>query len=401
MWCAMKYLMVGLILAFSGFSSEFMQMTPVGDECIPVSVALTGCLEASDALVQLEFDIDFSGILETADQEDGYAHARCVLSGRIGNYTLSVNVEGAEGEMLLKKEYSGASWESLIHRFADEFVYLLSGEQGIASTQVAFISRNNGVYCLKAQSLDSRASQVVITDDEVITTPAWSPDGGDIAFTSYRNGLGDIYLYSFENSSARRIITGGLNTSPVWTSDSRYIAFTRSISGNSDIHRFDRASGDVQRLTARGSIETSASFSPTGQQMILTSDRVGYPQLYIMDSAGGTAERAGFAHGYCDSPSWSPSGNRIAYCARSNGNFHIFVMNVDGTDIRQVTTEGTLNEDPVWSPTGGHLAFSSDRDGTRSIYLLELNKLTVYRLSSGSESYCATWSPVTIQGGIQ
>ncbi|MCD4708147.1 MAG: hypothetical protein K8S62_10460 [Candidatus Sabulitectum sp.] len=397
----MKFLMAGLILAFSGFSSEFMQMTPIGAECIPVSVQLTGCGDASEALNQLEFDIDFSGILETANQGDGYAHARCVLSGRSGSYILSVDVAGLEGEMLLKKEYSGSSWESLIHRFADEFVYLLSGEQGIASTQVAFISRNNGVYSLKAQSLDSRTPQVIVTDDEVITTPAWSPDGGDIAFTSYRNGFGDLYLYSFDNASARRIITGGLNSSPAWTPGSRYIAFTRSISGNSDIHRFDTASGDVQRLTARGSIETSASFSPTGQQMILTSDRVGYPQLYIMDSAGGTAERAGFAHGYCDSPSWSPAGDRIAYCARSNGNFHIFVMNVDGTDIKQVTAEGTLNEDPVWSPTGGHLAFSSDRDGVRSIYLLELNKLTVYRLSSGSESYCATWSPVTIQGGIQ
>ena len=401
MWCSMKYLMAGLVLAFSGYSSEFMQMTPVGDLCIPVSVELSGCGEASDALDQLEFDIDFSGILETADRDDGYAHARCVLSGRSGNFTLSVDVEGAEGEMLLKKEYSGASWESLIHRFADEFVYLLSGEQGIASTRVAYISRSNGVYSLSAQSLDTRAPQVVITDSEVITTPAWSPDGGDIAFTSYRNGFGDLYLYSFENSSARRIVSGGLNTSPAWTSDSRYIAFTRSISGNSDIHRFDTALESVQRLTARGSIETSASFSPTGQQMILTSDRVGYPQLYIMDSEGGTAERAGFAHGYCDSPSWSPTGDRIAYCARADGNFHIFIMNVDGTDIRQVTSEGSLNEDPVWSPTGGHLAFSSDRDGVRSIYLLELNKLTVYRLSSRRESYCATWSPVTIQGGTQ
>jgi len=389
----MKYLVVGLILVFSAFSSEFMQMTPVGNECIPVSVELEGCRDASDALDQLKFDIDFSGILETVGRGEGYAHARCILSGASGDYTLSVDVAGSEGEMLLKKEYSGSAWEPLIHRFADEFVYLLSGEQGIASTRVAYISRSNGVYSLSAQSLDSRDPQVLISDGEVITTPAWSPDGEDIAFTSYRNGLGELYLYSFENSSARRIITGGLNTSPAWSPDSRYIAFTRSINGNSDIHRFDTALGDVQRLTARGSIETSASFSPTGQQMILTSDRVGYPQLYIMDSAGGTAERAGFAHGYCDSPSWSPAGDRIAYCARSNGNFHIFVMNTDGTDVRQVTVEGSLNEDPVWSPTGGHLAFSSDRDGVRSIYLLELNKLTVYRLSNGSESYCATWSP--------
>lgn len=395
----MKYLMVGLILAFSGFSSEFMQMTPVGDECIPVSVELSGCNEASDALDQLKFDIDFSGILEIANREDGYAHAQCVLSGRNRSYRLVLNVTGSEGEMLLKKEYSGQSWEPLIHMFADEFVYLLSGEQGIASTRVAYISRNDGIYSLKAQSLDRRNPQMIISDNEVITTPAWSPNGKNIAFTSYRNGFGDLYLYSFENASAGRIVAGGLNSSPAWTPNSRYIAFTRSVGGNSDIYKFDTASEGVQRLTARGSIETSASFSPTGQQMILTSDRVGYPQLYTMNSAGGSAERAGFAHGYCDSPSWSPKGDRIAYCARANGDFHIFVMNVDGTDIRQVTTEGTINEDPVWSPTGGHLAFSSDRDGVRSIYLLELNKLTVYRLSSHTDSYCATWSSVITQGG--
>ncbi len=395
----MKYLMVGLIIAVSGFSSEFMQMSPIGAECIPVSVKITGSRDALEAQDQLEFDIDFSGILEISSAGDGYAHAECILSGSGGDYTLSVNVDGAEGEMLLRKDYSGSSWESLVHKFADEFVYLLSGEQGIASTRVAFITRHDGIYTLEVQSLDSRSSQTVISDNEVITTPAWSPNSSEIAFTSYRNGLGNLYLYSFNQASAKRVVTGGLNTSPAWTPDSRYIAFTRSLNGNSDIHRFDTALGEVQRLTARGSIETSASFSPTGQQMILTSDRVGYPQLYIMDSAGGTAERAGFAHGYCDSPSWSPTGDKIAYCARAEGSFHIFVMNSDGTDIQQVTTDGTLNEDPVWSPTGRHLAFSSDRDGVRSIYLLELNKLTVYRLSNSRESYCATWSPVSIQGG--
>ena len=392
-------ILIFLLLSASGaFASDFMQMTPVGAQCIPVSFELSGNREAAD---QLEFDIDFSGILETVSRDEGYAHARLVLTGRSGSWSLAADVDGDQGEMLLKKQYSGSSWETLIHMFADDLVYLLSGEQGIASTRVAYITRSNGVYSLVAATLDRRAPQTVISDDEVITTPAWSPDGAFMAFTSYRNGPGDLFLYSFENSSASRIVTGGVNTAPAWAPGSRFLAFTRSIDGNSDICRYDRISSNVQQLTARGSIETSASFSPTGQQIILTSDRVGYPQLYIMDATGGTAERAGFAHGYCDSPSWSPTGDRIAYCARSGSNFHIFIMNSDGTEVRQVTSGGTLNEDPVWSPTGRHLAFSSDIDGIRSIYLLELNKLTLHRLSTGSESYCAAWSPVSIQGGTQ
>lgn len=385
-------------MAFSvtGYSAEFMQMTPVGAECIPVSFEFSGSDWASE---QLEFDIDFSGLLETVPEGEGYAHARCVLSGNSGSFLLSAAVDGAEGEMLLKKEYAGPSWEPLIHSFADDLVYLLSGEEGIASTSVAYVRRSGGRYSLMAATLDNRPDQEVISDSEVITTPSWSPSGEWIAFTSYRAGSGDLYLYSFASASASRIVSEGVNYAPVWAPDGSSLAFTRSVEGNSDIYRYSMASSNASRLTARGSIETSASFSPTGQQMIFTSDRVGYPQLYVMDAAGGTAERAGFAHGYCDSPAWSPDGNRIAYCARSEGAFHIFVMNSDGTDIRQVTTEGTLNEDPAWSPSGRHLAFSSDMDGVRSIYLLELNKLRLYRLTSRSDSYCATWSPVPEQGG--
>ncbi|MCK7490252.1 MAG: hypothetical protein MZU79_08760 [Anaerotruncus sp.] len=33
-------------------------------------------------------------------------------------------------------------------------------------------------------------------------------------------------------------------------------------------------------------------------------------------------------------------------------------------------------------------------DGVRSIYIMELNGLTVHRLSTGGESYCPAWSPV-------
>lgn len=397
---AMKYFLLCLFLSYSVFATEFMQMSPIGAECIPVSVEISGCRDASNALEQLQFDVNFSGLLEISDRSDGYAHAVCLLSENRGSYTLKVDVKGSEDELLLNKEYSGTSWEQLIHRFADDFVYLLSGEQGIASTKLAYITRIDGSYYLRVKTIDDRAVQTVISDNEVITTPAWSPDGDYIAFTSYRHGMGDLYLYSFAKASAERVITGGLNNSPAWAPDSRFLAFTRSLSGNSDIYKYDTALGNMEQLTARLSIETSASFSPTGQQIILTSDRVGYPQLYTMDSAGGTAERAGFAHGYCDSPAWSPTGDRIAYCARAGSSYHIFVMNSDGTDVRQVTTDGSLNEDPAWSPTGSHLAFSSNRDGSRAIYLLELNKLTIYRLSDASESYCVTWSPVSTPGGM-
>ncbi len=96
-----KLAFIAIFLLVSGaFASEFMEMTPIGAECIPVSLELSGSREAAE---QLEFDIDFSGILETVPRGEGYAHARCVLSGRSGGYLLVVDVDGAEGEMLLKR----------------------------------------------------------------------------------------------------------------------------------------------------------------------------------------------------------------------------------------------------------------------------------------------------------
>jgi TolB protein len=375
-------------------ATDFIPMTPIGAECIPVTVTVTGTDPAltEDAEAQLIDDIDFSGLLEVSDE--GYADVEVTVASDSRGILVKARV-ACDGELLMVKEYSGSSVYPLIHALADDLVYQITGEQGIASTRLAFIVRNGEIYHLAVKGMDPRPAFYILTDDEVITTPAWSPGGDIIAFTSYRSGYGDLYTYSFSDGTASKILSmGGLNTSPAWSPDGADIALTLSEEGNSDIFVYGVDSGELQRLTARNSIETSASFSPAGHQIIFTSDRIGYPQLYIMDSGGGGADRATFSHGYCDSPSWSPTGERIAYTARSGGDFHIFVMDSDGSDIRQVTFDGTLNEDPVWSPTGRHLAFSSDMDGERAIYLLELNRLTLKKLSESGESYCATWSPL-------
>ncbi len=390
----MRLLSLVLALPVCLLAGDFLPMTPIGAQCLPVSIRVEGSgSEAATVHDQLVFDIDFSGLLITAPENEAFAKLSVRVSGRDGSWNISARAE-ADGEGVLVKEYQGASLYDMVHNLSDDLVFVLTGEQGIASTRIAYIVRNAEEWKLVVKTIDPRSSTSLMRDTQVITTPAWSPLGDRIAFTSYRAGTGDIYTYSFASGSASRIISGGVNTAPAWSPDGSRLAYTRSEEGSSDIWLQSISGGSPVRLTARSSIETSASFSPNGLQLIFTSDRVGYPQLYWMSSSGGSAERAGFSHGYCDSPAWSPQGDRIAYCASSGSGFHIFVMNSDGTEIRQVTSRGSMNEDPVWSPTGRHLAFSSDMDGVRSIYIMELNGLTVHRLSTGGESYCPAWSPV-------
>jgi len=386
-----------LLLAAAATASEFLPMTPIGADCIPVTIRVTGDRDlAVDAAEQLADDIDFSGLLMTAPEGDGYAEADVEVRSVSRGVELVAEVTSG-GERLLSRSYTGTSIYTLVHAFADDLVFDLTGEDGIASTLIAFVSRTSTGYALSTKYLDPRGASRLMFDEEPITTPAWSPDGGRIAFASFQSGNCDLWMYSFADASARKILSApGLNASPAWSPDGGTMAVTLSRNGNVDIYSLDPSSGATGRLTTRESIETSASFSPTGAQIVFTSDRVGYPQLYVMDSSGGTGVRATTSHGYCDSPAWSPDGERIAYTAMVGGDFHIFVMDSDGSNVRQVTFDGTLNEDPVWGPTGRHLAFSSDMEGGRAVFVVELNGLTVRRLSDGGESYCPTWSPLGI-----
>lgn len=389
-WRALLPVLCGLACA-----DAFIPMSPVGAETVPVEVEVEGDRGlARDCREQLVGDIDFSGLLSAAAEGEGWASVSVTVGSTPEGVTLSARVS-AGGEQLTARTYTGSSVYALAHALADDLVYDLTGEEGIASTRLAYVTRTPSGYALSVKSLDPRSAWDVMVDGDVITTPAWSPLGDRIVFTSYRSGNADLWSYSFGTTSAEMVFSSpGLNTSPAWAPDGGSLALTLTGSGSADIYLLELDGGEATRLTLRGSIETSPTFSPTGAQIAFTSDRVGYPQLYVMDASGGTAMRISRTHGYCDSPAWSPDGDRIAYTARVGGDFHVFVMDADGTDIRQVTTEGTLNEDPVWGPTGRHLAFSSDRDGERAIYMVELNGLTVRRVSDGGECYCPTWSPL-------
>jgi TolB protein len=298
---------------------------------------------------------------------------------------------------ILRREYSGAlaDWRSLVHQFADDVVLQFTGESGVASSRIAFVSpegRNKELYVMDADGFGPRA----LTGDHSITlSPAWSPDGSLLLFTSYRGGGGpQVFVVPAGGGRVFPISTrSGNNTSASYSPDGSEIACTLSLDGNAEIYLLDARGGAPRRLTNNRAIDTSPSWSPTGREIAFTSDRGGAPQVYVMDHEGGNVRRLTYQVSYTDSPAWSPKGDRIAFVARTGEGFDVWVCKADGSDARLVVG-GRSNENPHWAPDGRHLVFASNRDGPWALYVTDLDDRAPRKLDIGArQALSPAWSP--------
>lgn len=304
---------------------------------------------------------------------------------------------------ILIKEYRGPlrEWRSLVHAFADDIVQQFTGEPGVASTRIAFVAKEGEAKELYVMDHDGAGLQRLTSDRSIALSPAWSPEGSLLLFTSFREGGGPRIYVTPATGGKTYLVSGrpGNNTTPAYAPDGQSIAATLSVDGNPEIYRMDARGRSPVRLTTNRSIDTSPVWSPTGQEIAFTSDRSGIPHVYLMDREGGNVRRLTFDVTYTDSPAWSPKGDRIAFVARTGGGFDIYTCRTDGSDLRLAVSGGS-NENPRWSPDARHLVFASNRDGTQGIWVTDLDGRPPRKLNTGGrEALSPAWSPriVTVQ----
>jgi len=315
--------------------------------------------------------------------------SRLTLTGEVGDFPAR--------RAIFKREYKGSAdeWRVLVHRFADDLVQQFTGEPGVASTRIAFIAQRGRDKELQVMDVDGANLRPLTSDRSIALSPAWAHDGSLILFTSYRGGSG-AQVWVTPAAGGRIFLVsgrGGLNTSASYSPDGREIVCTLSQDGNSEIYLLDARGASPRRLTEHRGIDTSPAWSPTGREIAFTSDRSGQPQVYVMDREGGNLRRLTFDLNYTDSPAWSPRGDRIALVCRTAGGFDLWLVNPDGSQPRLLVTGGS-NENPRWSPDGRQIVFSSDRDGVRSLYVSDLSDRPPRRLDTGGlPASSPAWSP--------
>jgi len=81
-------------------------------------------------------------------------------------------------------------------------------------------------------------------------TTAWSPDGEQIAFASYRDGNWEIYIMNADGSDQRNVTDNPTSDGlPAWSPDGEQIAFTSEREGNFEIYLMNADGSGEIRLT--------------------------------------------------------------------------------------------------------------------------------------------------------
>ena len=250
------------------------------------------------------------------------------------------------------------------HRIADIVYEKFTGEKGVFSTRIAFVTKAGRQFTLRIADADGEGGQVALTSPEPIISPAWSPEGREIAYVSFETQKAVVWIQEVASGRRRPIANfRGSNSAPAFAPDGRQIAVTLSRDGGSQIFLMDRNGGNLRRLTTSNSIDTEPAFAPDGKTLFFVSDRGGGPQIYRMPADGGSAQRVTFAGAYNISPAISPDGRNLAYISRQGSTMRLMLMDLSGDAPPRALSDGGGDERPSFAPNGRLIVYASRARG--------------------------------------
>jgi Tol biopolymer transport system component len=222
----------------------------------------------------------------------------------------------------------------------------------VTSPAVATFPGRNGQLAFYAYSVSEESSDFVIDGTWVGIaklpggprhifarglSPAFSPDGGRLAYAKYSNYLRPVGIWltrpdcrwpggasdPLACSRVRRLTRGAMDSSPAWSPDGKRIAFVRQ----GYLIYTVRAGGGGLRLVARGA---DPDWSSTGV-LAFTQSPEG---IALLDPSG----RVRVLTATGADPSWAPAGDRLAFTAYNDesGGFALWMINADGTGLRKL-----------------------------------------------------------------
>jgi TolB protein len=308
-----------------------------------------------------------------------------------------------KAQQLVGKRYQvpASGLRRLAHQIADEVYQALTGDMGVFSTRLAFVTalkNTDGTkrFALQVSDSDGANPRTVLQSRQPILSPNWSPDGERLTYVSFEKGQAEVFVQDLSTGRRNSVAAfKGLNSAPSWSPDGKKLALTLSKGGNPEIYTLELATGTLARVTHNSqAIDTEAVWLPNGNELLFTSDRGGRPQIYRVSAEGGKAARVTFEGSYNASPDISPDGKMMTMVHSENGKFYIAVQDLE-TGSMQVLTQTGRDESPSFAPNGRMILYATEQRNKGVLAAVSVDGRIHQRLGeSGSEVREPAWSPI-------
>ena len=398
------FLLVSHTVAWAQFRVE---VSGVGLTQVPVAVAAfrgeDGATQKISAIVQADLErsgqfrgVDTSGSnLDESSRPDfsvwRQKNADALLAGSVtrladGRFDVRMRLwDTVRGQDLgaQSKTVSQSDIRLAAHEFADYVYEKLTGDKGIFSTRISYVTKRGQSFNLWVADADGENPQSALASPEPIISPAWSPNGRQLAYVSFEARKPTIYVHEVATAK-RRLVANfkGSNSAPAWSPDGRTLALTLSRDGGSQLNLLDLsvAGSEPRRIAQSNSIDTEPTFTADGRSIYFVSDRGGSPQIYRVSVAGGAPERVTFSGTYNISPALSPDGRWLAYISRISGAFKLHVMDLSSGSSLAIT-DTIADERPSFAPNSRMLIYATQQQGKEAMMISTLDGRIKARLA--------------------
>jgi TolB protein len=108
-----------------------------------------------------------------------------------------------------------AQFRVTAHKIADVIYEKLTGDPGVFSTRIAYITKAGPRYQLLVADADGADPQTVVTSNEPMLSPRWSPDGTRLAYVSFESKKPVVYVQNLATGGRQAVANfRGSNSSP-------------------------------------------------------------------------------------------------------------------------------------------------------------------------------------------
>jgi len=261
---------------------------------------------------------------------------------------------------------------------------------------VAFVwetgSAAPGSIWVQWQGSDS-ATRVTPNDGANYISPAWSPDGTQLAYLRFAANQASLIVSSAQGKDARAVVSlfpsryGLQHRHAAWSPDGRYLAVDDALSAGRSFGIFmvSVTDGQKRRLTTTDDVhvgDVNPRFSPDGKSVtFVRAFHRATQELFVVPIQGGTAVQLTSDDHQISDHDWTPDGSHVVFASDRTGEFRLWRVKPTAGDKPEST--GVYGDYP--------LQFSMAKSGHALVYAALQHNLDIWRLDLRPERRGERW----------